>query len=82
MPAHCSLLIADVPLSVSRSMMTSSAGIWNRLKWARRRIASRSAGVVSLIGSTILILNGSMIVFIPACLEIHSSSLLCPASTR
>ena len=44
-------------------MITSSAGIWNRLKCAPRKIASRSSGVVSLIGSTILILNGSMIVF-------------------
>ncbi len=63
MPAHCSLDIAAVPLSVSRSIITSSAGIWKTLKCARRRIASRSAGVVSLIGSTILILNGSMMVF-------------------
>ena len=53
-----------VPLSVKRSMSTSSAGIRNGLKWAERMIASRSCGVVSRIGSTILILNGSIIVFI------------------
>src|SRR5438105_10701196 len=63
MPAHCSLLMAEVPLSVSRSMSTSSAGIWKTLKCARRRMASRCSAVVILIGSTILILNGSMIVF-------------------
>src|SRR5579872_1699102 len=63
MPAHCSLLMADVPLSVSRSMITSSAGMRKPLKCARRRIVSRCSGVVSLMGSTILILNGSMIVF-------------------
>src|SRR5436190_1196062 len=63
MPAHCSALIAEVPLSVSRSMSTSSAGMRNGFRCALRRINSRSAGVVSLIGSTILMRNGSMIVF-------------------
>ena len=63
MPAHCSLDIAAVPLSVSRSMSTSSAGIRNGLKWASRRIAARSPVVVTRIGSTILIRNGSMMVF-------------------
>src|SRR3954468_8966303 len=47
-------------------MMTDSDGIWNRLKCAALKIPSRSSGVVSLIGSTILILNGSMIVFMTA----------------
>ena len=38
-------LIADVPLSVSRSMITSSAGIWKRLKCAcaQDRLALRRA---------------------------------------
>ena len=54
--------VAEVPLSVNRSIRTSSAGTWNRLKWASRRISSRCSEVVSRIGSTILILNGSMIV--------------------
>src|SRR2546426_1138937 len=63
MPAHCSLLMAAVPLSVSKSMITSSAGIWKTLKCARRKMSSLCCGVVSLIGSTILILNGSIIVF-------------------
>jgi hypothetical protein len=45
-------------------MSTSSAGIRKTLKKAPRRISSRWAGVVSLIGSTILILNGSMMVFL------------------
>src|SRR5262245_56970977 len=76
MPAHCSLDMADVPLSVSRSMSTSSAGIWKGLKWARRRISSRWAGVVSLIGSTILILKGSMITLV----DITSPSLYLGAS--
>ena len=55
--------MAEVPLSVSRSISTSSAGIRNGLKWAARRMSARSAGVVMRTGSTILIRNGSMIVF-------------------
>ncbi len=63
--AHCSALIADVPLSVSRSMSTSSALSRKTLYPASRRLASRSAGVVRRTGSTVLILNGSMMVRMP-----------------
>ncbi len=63
MPAHWSALMAAVPLSVSRSISTSSAGTMKMLYPPRRMISSRSAAVVNLIGSTDLILNGSMMVF-------------------
>jgi hypothetical protein len=59
--AHCSLDIALAPLSVRRSMSTSSARTANRLKPAASRISSRSACVVRRIGSTDLIRKGSMI---------------------
>lgn len=59
MPAHCRSLIADVPLSVKRSMETLSAGTWKRLYPASRSSLSRSCPVVRRIGSTTLILNGS-----------------------
>src|SRR5688572_408335 len=63
MPAHCSLDMADVPLSVSRSMRTASAGSRNGFRWAAGRCCSRCSRVVIRTGSTILIRNGSMIVF-------------------
>ena len=63
MPAHWSALIAAVPLSVNRSISTSSAGTRNRLYPPFLRTSSRCSTVVNLIGSTDLILNGSMMVF-------------------
>jgi hypothetical protein len=60
--AHCSELIAAVPLSVSRSISTSSARSRKAFQWAVRSFCSRSARVVSRIGSTDLILKGSMMV--------------------
>ena len=62
MPAHCSVDIADVPLSVNKSMMTSLECSKKGLKWAARRKTSRSAGVVILMRSTLLMRKGSMIV--------------------
>src|SRR5688572_16928116 len=55
--------MAPVPLSVRRSMRTSSAGIRNRLSPARRSASSLSSRVVSRIGSTTLMRKGSMMVF-------------------
>ena len=52
---HWASLMAEVPLSVRRSMNTFSEGKLNGLKPARRRTASRSAGVVRRIRSTTLI---------------------------
>src|SRR2546430_1229163 len=63
MRAHCKLLMAPVPLSVNRSMSTSSAGIRNMLNPAARTIASRSCGVRICNGSTTLIRKGSMMGF-------------------
>src|SRR5450755_1101940 len=60
--AHCSALIAPVPLSVNRSIKTSSARSRNGLKPTSCRKHSRSARVVILIGSTDLMRNGSIIV--------------------
>ena len=60
--AHCSELIAAVPLSVSRSISTSSARRRKAFQWAARSFCSRSARVVSRMGSTDLILKGSMMV--------------------
>ena len=62
-PAHCAALMAPVPLSVRRSMITSRAWRRNTLKSAARMSASLSWRVVSRSGSTLLILNGSMRVF-------------------
>ena len=54
--------MALVPLSVRRSMVTSSAFSKNRLYAAVFRRDSRSARVVARIGSTIFTRNGSMMV--------------------
>src|SRR5437762_1792869 len=62
-PAHSRALMAPVPLSVRRSMRTSSGRILKGLKPAARITRSRSSGVVSRIGSTTLIRKGSMMVF-------------------
>jgi hypothetical protein len=62
MPAHWSRLIAPVPESVRRSMITSSACRLNRFQPAARSAASRSSTLVRRIGSTEWIRNGSMIV--------------------
>jgi len=62
MPAHCALLMAPVPLSVSRSMMTSSERRAKMLNPASEMRPVRSSHVLSLIGSTALIRNGSMMV--------------------
>ena len=61
---RCDLLVSTrpVPESVSRSISTSSARNSNRLYPAAARAATRSARVVSRIGSTEWIRNGSMIV--------------------
>src|SRR6516164_3639939 len=59
---HCQVLIAPVPESVSRSIRTSSAGNRKRLLCAARSCCSRSSRVVHRMGSTLLILKGSMIV--------------------
>ena len=56
--------MAPVPLSVNRSISTLWAWMLNTLKWAARSIFSRCSLVVMHKGSTILILKGSMIVFI------------------
>ncbi len=61
-PAHCSALMAAVPLSVSRSIITSSERSENRFSPAWRSRASRSARVVIRIGSTTLTRWGSMMV--------------------
>src|SRR5690606_6317130 len=67
-PAHCSLDIAPVPESVSRSIRTSSLLSEKRLYQAASMAALRSASVVMRSGSTEWMRNGSMIVFgtIPA----------------
>src|ERR1044072_5099246 len=62
MPAHCSELIAPVPLSVNRPMSTSSPRRAKRLWPAVAVACSRSSRVVIRIGSTEGIRNGSMIV--------------------
>ncbi len=63
MPAHCRLLIAPVPLSVSKSINTSSDGNQEHVEAGLRTIASRSSRVRMCRGSTTLIRNGSMMVF-------------------
>src|SRR5271166_6670885 len=62
--AHWAVDIALVPESVRRSIRISDECSSNRLNPASWRRRSRSAGVVRRKGSTLLILNGSMIVFI------------------
>ena len=62
MPAHCSADIAPVPELVSRSISTSAARSPNRLYPAAASAAARSAAVVSRIGSTEWMRNGSMMV--------------------
>src|SRR3954468_18020689 len=62
MPAHCSLDIAPVPESVSRSIRTSSARRANRLYPAPASHPARSSRVLIRIGSTEWIRNGSMMV--------------------
>ena len=54
--------MAPVPESVSRSIGTSAAASSNKLYPAASRALARSARVVSRIGSTEWIRNGSMIV--------------------
>src|SRR5688500_18257283 len=73
MAAHWSRLMAPVPESVSRSMITSSAWRLNRFQPAFARAAARSATVVIRIGSTEWIRNGSMIVC-QSCTNRHSSA--------
>src|ERR1043165_656903 len=71
MPAHCLSLSAPVPLSVSKSINTSSE--WRRkgLYPLLRSASCRYSSVVILIGSTILIRNGSASVriFFTSCLN-------------
>src|SRR5688500_10189905 len=62
MPAHCWALIALVPLSVRRSMITASLRSRNGLYRASFKYWIRSFSVESWIGSTLLIRNGSMMV--------------------
>src|SRR6266852_6672867 len=64
MAAHCSVDIAAVPESVSKSIRIDSEGIKNKLYPASSRRRWRSPDVVRRIGSTLLIRNGSMIVLI------------------
>src|ERR1043166_4768128 len=64
MAAHCSVDMALVPESVSRSMRMSLAGIWKRLNPASSRRRSRCSRVGCRSGSTLLMRNGSMMVFI------------------
>src|ERR1700693_5156603 len=61
-PAHCSELIAPVPESVRRSISTLADASRKRLYPAFLRKPARSSRDVKRIGSTVLILNGSMIV--------------------
>jgi len=61
-PAHCSELIAPVPESVRRSISTLADASRKRLYPAFLSKAARSSREVMRIGSTVLILNGSMIV--------------------
>ncbi len=63
MPAHCSALMAPVPLSVSRSIRTSSAGMRKTFMPARSSASSRCWWVVMRMGSTTLIRKGSIMVF-------------------
>src|SRR5438270_7493481 len=63
MAAHWAVDMALVPESVSRSIRISLAGIWNRLKPACSRSRSRCSRVVWRSGSTLLMRNGSMMVF-------------------
>src|SRR5262245_61122485 len=62
-PAHCSDDIAPVPESVRRSIRIASAGMRNRFQSARSSASRRSAGVLIRSGSTLLMRNGSMMVF-------------------
>src|SRR5690606_9568083 len=62
MAAHCSVLIAEVPESVSRSIRTFSDRNLNTFKKASLRSFCLSSKVLSLIGSTVFILKGSIIV--------------------
>ncbi len=82
--AHCSALIAPVPLSVSRSISTCSAAILNSLKPALRKTSSRYSGVASRLGSTALIRKGSMIVFIsvPILTECLFRAICCGGTRR
>src|SRR5450759_11558 len=61
-PAHCAELIAPVPESVGRSISTFADASRKRLYPAFLRKPARSSRDVKRIGSTVLILNGSMIV--------------------
>jgi hypothetical protein len=63
-PAHWWVDMAPVPESVSRSMSTSSAFRRNGLYSASAIFLWRSSRVVMRMGSTTLILKGSMMVFI------------------
>jgi hypothetical protein len=76
MAAHCSADMAPVPESVSRSIGTSSAATPNKLYPAASRALARSARVVSRIGSTEWIRNGSMIVRNGFSLVIRAPQLL------
>ena len=55
--------MAPVPESVKRSIRMSSAAIRNRFQSAFARMSSRSSRVVIRSGSTVLMRNGSMMVF-------------------
>ena len=63
MPDHWAADMAPVPESVSRSMMTSSALRRKRLWWAAASAAARCSRVVKRMGSTVLMRNGSMMVW-------------------
>src|SRR5215470_1472154 len=60
MAAHCSVDMAEVPESVSRSIRIASEGTRNRLYPADSNSRWRSSRVVVRIGSTLLMRNGSM----------------------
>src|SRR5437773_2575020 len=62
MAAHWSRLIAPVPESVSRSMITSAAWMLNRFQPALRGAGSRSPTHGIRIGSAEWVGNGSMVV--------------------
>src|SRR5713226_8462282 len=64
MAAHCAVDMALVPESVSRSIRISFAGMRNRLRPAFCSSRSRCSRVVKRSGSTLLMRNGSMMVFI------------------
>src|SRR5260370_28993535 len=64
MAAHCAVDMALVPESVSRSIRISFAGMRKRLRPASCSNRSRCSRVVKRSGSTLLMRNGSMMVFI------------------